>query len=278
MTRTLTITALALAASAVPAAACSIVAPIPGTAAGGDVVVAGTVQRVQGTTTGTAPLRVTLRVDSVLRGTAGSTLRVVTPPSSASCGVNFIRGHRYLVFASRRTETGPVPTGVLSTTLADATREIGRGTAVGQDDLYWAPGSGFQAAASTLTPRQLVAYDTHPVLWLGGFAPGGDLRAIRESGGAVTVMYGPVRRGIHITTRPACGVTVPAGRALRVRGVPAVAAANGLWVRTADVLVRVSGGSPATRLSVARGMFRTTRDHSWGTLGPLLPAVSCERG
>ena len=205
MRRTALFTILALGAVAVPASACSVVAPTPGTAAQGDVVVAGTVLSVRGGADQVHPKQARVRVDTVLRGTAGSTLTVYTSASSASCGWNFQRGHRYLVFASRVKTTGDgPPKGALSTSLGDANRELTRTQTVTLDDTYWPAPEGFDPKAD-MTPRQFVAFRGHPLFWTGAFGAGGQLRTIRVHAPtrAVTVVYANGGHRLHITTRPA---------------------------------------------------------------------------
>ncbi len=267
---------LCLAASAVPALPCSIVAPVPGAEIASDVAVAGTVTDVDrpGTVDGTVVRTFTFRVDTVLRGDAGPTLTVQTAANSAMCGSEFTVGGRYLLFASRAEGAGGAFTkGALFTGLASGNRDLTRTERVGEDDLYVPAPDGFDTRRSTLTPREFVAFAPSRAYWLGGVGSFGNLRAIREQDGAVIVTY---RQGgaapLRVVTRRVCLTDGPVSPRLtgirRVRGVPAGFRQGGVSVFTGNVEVRITGRTPAVRLRAAQTLFTGGAQ----TFGAALPA------
>jgi hypothetical protein len=92
--------------------------------------------------------RVEFAVESVQKGTAGSTVTLTTSGSSASCGFDFAAGHRYRVFA----RSG-------QTTLCSGNQELpGFGTALG-DRVSLAPAitkprPGVYSGSSSASPAR----------------------------------------------------------------------------------------------------------------------------
>lgn len=269
-----------LGAGSVPALPCSILAPIPGAPITADVAVAGTVTGDTGPSGGADPRTYTLRVDTVLRGDAGQTLEVRTAGSSAACGVEFTRGKRYLVFASR--DDG----GVLSTSLASGDRELAAGADVTEDDLFVPGPDGLDVKHSDITPRAFVAFTAFPAYWLGGFSSWGDLRTLRADGSRTIATY---RQGgaapLRVITRQVCPAATGKGIApltgvRRIRGVPAGFRARGLSMFTADVEVRITGRGPRAQLQAARQVFAAA-DRTFGTrlakpaAGPIRRLAPC---
>jgi hypothetical protein len=260
---TMLVLPLALGAAAVPALPCSIVAPVPGAAISSDVAVAGTVTGVDrpGLVDGSVARTFTFRVDTVLRGSPGATVKVQTGANSAMCGSEFTVGGRYLLFASRTEGDGGAFTkGALFTGLASGNRDLTRTERVTEDDLYVPAPEGFDARRSNLTPREFVAFAPFSAYWLGGVGPSGNLRAIREQDGAVIVTY---RQGgaapLRVVTRRVCLTDGPVSPRLtgirRVRGVPAGFRQGGVSVFTGNVEVRITGRTPAVRLRAAQALF-----------------------
>jgi hypothetical protein len=84
-----------------PAVACSCVQPPPPQAAVGqaDAVFAGSVVTIQRTGQAGAALIAEIEVDEVWTGEVFETVTVTTAAASATCGVNFTTGTRWLVYA-----------------------------------------------------------------------------------------------------------------------------------------------------------------------------------
>ena len=101
--------------------ACSCLPPGPPAAALADAtaVFAGrvTAVAVPADRSGTSPLQVTFAVSRSWKGADRPTISVTTPSSSASCGVDFVDGQEYLVYA-RASE------GVLQTNLCSRTSTL----------------------------------------------------------------------------------------------------------------------------------------------------------
>ncbi|MFN8122387.1 MAG: hypothetical protein U0237_08165 [Thermoleophilia bacterium] len=274
----------ALAASAVPALPCSILAPVPGAPITADVAVAGIVTADTGPSGGADPRTYTLSVDTVLRGPAGTvaptTLKVTTAGSSAACGVEFTRGKRYLVFASRGEGGG------LSTSLASGDRQLTAREAVTEDDLYVPAPEGLDTKRSDITPRDFVAFASFPAYWLGGFSSWGDLRTLRADAHRTVATY---RQGtaapFRVITRRVCrapiGMLVARLTGVRsVRGVPAGFRNGGLSVFTGDVEIRITGRGPRAQLQAAQQVFAGA-ERVFGdplprpTAGPIRRLVAC---
>jgi len=244
-----------LGAVAVPALPCSIAAPVPGAPIDSDVAVAATVTRDTGPSGGMDPRTYTLRIDTVLRGSPGATLKVTTAGSSAACGVEFTRGKRYLVFATR--EDG----GGLTTNLASGDRELGRREAVTEDDLYVPDPPGLDARHSNLTSRAFAAFAAFPAYWLGGYSSVGDLRTLRADGARTIATYRQGRAApVRVITRRVCPAASAEGippltGVRRIRGVPAGFRGHGLSVFTGDVEIRITGRGPRMQLQLAQTVF-----------------------
>ncbi|MCC6832181.1 MAG: hypothetical protein IT200_12610 [Thermoleophilia bacterium] len=248
-----------LGAVAVPALPCSIAAPVPGAPIDSDVAVAATVTRDTGPSGGMDPRTYTLRVDTILRGFEGATLagplKVTTTGSSAACGVEFTRGKRYLVFASRGDG------GALTTSLASGDRELGRREAVTEDDLYVPDPPGLDARHSNLSSRAFVAFTAFPAYWLGGYSGVGDLRTLRADGARTIATYRQGRAApVRVITRRVCPAASAEGippltGVRRIRGVPAGFRGHGVSVFTGGVEVRITGRSPRVQLQLAGAIF-----------------------
>lgn len=271
----------ALAASAVPALPCSILAPVPGAPITSDVAFAGTVTGDTGGSPGAEPRTFTLRVDAVLRGDVGGTVEVRTAGSSAACGVELAGGKRYLVFADRGDG------GTLTTSLASGGRELGPRDTVDTDDLYVPDPPGFDAARSNLTTRAFVAFAPFRAYWLGGVSSWGGLRTIRFDDGRTVATYRDGRAApLRIVTRRVCPVASPAGvppltGVRRIRGVPAGFRSGGVSLFTGDVEVRITGGGGARARLRAAGQISTGAAPAFATTlarpvaGPLRRLAPC---
>lgn len=253
--------AAVLLTAAPSALGCTLLTPLPGTPIAGEIAVAGTVTGIAGDPTSSpAPiLTLTVRVDTVLRGTPGRVIEVLTP--GGSCSVPFTTGGRYLVFASVSdgADASGVPGGALITGPASGVRPLEAAQRVGPEDLLW-PAPALEASRSNMTPRELIAFRAFPAYWLGGAAPGvsGPLRSISAVGGAVRVVYRQdAIRGVRITTRRVCpGAGAARLTGLRrMRGVPVGFRGGGISVFTGDVEVRVNARRTAAELQAVRGIF-----------------------
>ena len=99
-------------------------------------------------TGGPLPVQVTFAVAQTWKGTNRSTIVVNTPASSASCGVDFVQGQEYLVYALENE-------GTLQTNLCSRTAPLG---SAGEDlAVLGAGGAPVPSAGGAETPTNLPA-------------------------------------------------------------------------------------------------------------------------
>jgi hypothetical protein len=120
------LSAVAVGAATPAALGCKCIPPSAATVKAADVVFTGTVTARSDPDAGKPvqssidPITFTLAVDDELKGDVDASAQVVTPRESASCGVDFQVGERYLVVADR-------DGGVLRTGLCQGTRALPAG-------------------------------------------------------------------------------------------------------------------------------------------------------
>jgi hypothetical protein len=140
-----------------PACACSCAG---GTAeelfAGSEVVFRGVVSKIDEPLfagNSGAPVRVTLTVSEVFKGTVTSRMTVTTSADGASCGYEFVAGRQYVVLAS--TYDGTVTTGLCSGN-RDVEKE-GNPYAGGSDPLPGGPADGWTVRSVATATAGVVA-------------------------------------------------------------------------------------------------------------------------
>lgn len=134
-----------------PAHACSCI--VPGSPqeemARASAVLAGRVLQIDtaaGAVLSTAdPIRVTMQVEKVWKGSADATQVLVTSRDSASCGYSFVEGEEYLVYAS-------VQDGALQVSLCSRTAPLAN---AGEDLTALGPGMAVQPDAPAADPGGL---------------------------------------------------------------------------------------------------------------------------
>ena len=118
---------------------------------------------------GADPVRVTFAVARSWKGVARSTIVLTTPASSASCGVGFVQGQEYLVYALKSE-------GRLETNLCSRTTQLGSAGA----DLA-VLGAGSAPAGGGMTPTLPAAGDD---------ALSADQWLARVAAGALLIVFG----------------------------------------------------------------------------------------
>lgn len=196
--------AVAGAVAAPSALACKCIPPSAATVKGADVVFTGTVTARSDPAAGQPsqgsidPITFTLAVEKELKGDVDATAQVVTPRQSASCGVDFQIGARFLVVAHR--DGSALRTGLCDGTQGLAARDPLPAFVRGLDG----------APAPKVTVRGPKAIDQGRALRLRvnlSRAARIEVRVLRPGGGARVL--GPVRSAGRAGANV---VEIPAGR------------------------------------------------------------------